>query len=82
MTAYDAQRERRRRPPSTLKRPTPGICHVVHRLLLLAELSSALLLGTLLLPLPRGLGLRTLGVHVLLDSPLASLLGLGLVDLQ
>lgn len=55
--------------------------HVVPRLLL-AQLSVALLLHTRLPPLPRSLGLRTLGVHVLLDGPLASLLGLGLVDLQ
>ena len=70
------------RPPLTLKRPTPGIYHVAQRLLVVANLRSTLLLHTLLSPLPRGLGLRTLGIHLLLDDPLASLLGLGLVNLQ
>lgn len=46
-----------------------------------AQLSLTLLLDTLLPPLPRRLGLRTLGVHLFLDSPLAGLLSLGLVDL-
>jgi len=39
-----------------------------------------LLLDTLLPPLAGRLGLRTLGVHLLLDDPLAGLLSLGLVD--
>jgi len=49
---------------------------------IVAQLSDALLLHTLLPPLPRRLGLRTLGVHLLLDDPLAGLLSLGLVDLR
>jgi len=36
----------------------------------------------LLLPLPSGLGAGTLGVHLLLDLPLAGLLCLGTVDLR
>ena len=72
-----------RRPPLTLKRPTPDIRHATPRLLgILAQLRSTLLLHTLLSPLARSLGLRTLGVHLLLESPVASLLGLGLVDLK
>jgi len=72
-----------RRPPLTVKRPTPDVHHVASRLLLglaLAQLLLTLLLHTLLSPLPRRLGLRTLGVHLLLDGSVASLLGLGLVD--
>ena len=40
-----------------------------------------LLLHTLLSPLARSLGLRTLSIHLLLERTLALLLGLGLVDL-
>lgn len=65
-----------------MKRPTPGVRHDIHSLLLVAQLSLALLLDTLLPPLASRLGLRTLGVHLLLDDPLAGLLGLGLVDLR
>ena len=36
----------------------------------------------LLSPLPGSLGLRALGIHLLLDDPGTLLLGLGLVDLQ
>ena len=50
-------------------------------LLLLALDGSTLVLDALLSPLAGGLGLRTLGVHLFLDSPLAGLLSLGLVDL-
>jgi len=55
---------------------------MISRVLLriVAKLSLTLLLDTLLPPLPRRLGLRTLGVHLFLDSPLAGLLSLGLVD--
>jgi len=64
-----------------LKRPTPGVHHDIPCLLrIVAKLSLTLLLDTLLPPLPRRLGLRTLGVHLFLDSPLAGLLSLGLVD--
>ena len=50
--------------------------------LLLALDGSTLVLDALLSPLAGGLGLRTLGVHLLLDGPVAGLLGLGLVDLR
>lgn len=80
MTAY-AQIERKSAPPLPLRKPTPLI-HVACRLcLVLASESSTLLLHALLPPLAGGLGLRTLGVHLLLQDPLAGLLGLGLVDL-
>ena len=51
-----------------------------HRLVLASKL-VALGLDTLLSPLARGLGLGTLGVHLLLELDLTGLLGLGLVDL-
>jgi len=38
-------------------------------------------LDTLLSPLTSGLGLRTLGIHLLLEDPLTLLLGLGLVNM-
>jgi hypothetical protein len=44
--------------------------------------SIALLLNTLLSSLTGSLGLRTLGVHLLLENSLTLLLGLSLVDLQ
>jgi hypothetical protein len=50
-------------------------------LLLLALDSSALVLHTLLSPLAGSLGLRTLGVHLLLELGLAGSLSLGLVNL-
>lgn len=50
--------------------------------LLLAGESRTLVLHTLLSPLAGGLGLRTLGVHLLLELALAGSLGLGLVNLQ
>ena len=57
--------------------------HAANRLLLvLARQRSPLLLLALLLPLPRRLGLRTPAVHLVLESPLASLLSLGLVNLR
>ena len=50
--------------------------------LLLAGESRTLVLHTLLPPLAGSLGLRALGVHLLLELALAGGLGLGLVDLQ
>ena len=50
-------------------------------LLVLGSESGSLLLDTLLSALAGGLGLGTLGVHLLLELGLTSLLGLGLVDL-
>ena len=50
-------------------------------LLVVRSKSESLLGDTLLSPLAGGLGLRTLGIHLLLEDPLASLLGLGLVNL-
>lgn len=50
-------------------------------LLLLASDGSTLVLDALLSPLAGGLGLRALGVHLLLELGLASGLSLGLVDL-
>jgi hypothetical protein len=50
-------------------------------LLLLALDGSALVLHTLLSPLAGGLGLGTLGVHLLLELGLAGGLSLGLVNL-
>ena len=64
-----------------MKRPTPGVHHDIPCLLLVAQLSLTLLLDTLLPPLPRRLGLRTLGVHLVLEGLLALGLSLGLVDL-
>ena len=48
---------------------------------LISELSSFLGNDSLLLSLTGSLGLRTLGIHLLLDDSLTRLLGLGLVDL-
>lgn len=50
-------------------------------LLLLASKSVPLRREALLSPLACSLGLGTLGIHLLLDNVLASLLGLGLVNL-
>jgi hypothetical protein len=50
-------------------------------LLVTTDQSVALLLNTLLSSLTSSLGLRTLGVHLLLQDTLTLLLGLGLVDL-
>jgi hypothetical protein len=50
-------------------------------LLFLAKLSSLLGNHSLLLSLTGSLGLRTLGVHFLLEDSLTRLLGLGSVDL-
>ena len=55
--------------------------HRLFGLLLLAGQGVPLRRLPLLLPLPSGLGAGTLGVHLLLDLPLASLLCLGTVDL-
>ena len=49
--------------------------------LLLAKHGLPLRRRSLLLALAGGLGLRTLGVHLLLELLLTSLLGLGTVDL-
>ena len=51
-------------------------------LLLLALDGSTLVLHALLSPLAGGLGLGTLGVHLLLELGLAGGLSLGLVNLQ
>lgn len=51
-------------------------------LLFLAGQSVPLGRLPLLLPLAGGLGLGTLGVHLLLEQPLALLLGLGTVNLR
>jgi hypothetical protein len=51
-------------------------------LLLLALDGSTLVLDALLSPLAGSLGLRTLGVHLLLELGLAGGLGLGLVNLH
>ena len=81
VTAY-AQIKRSFYTPPLKKKHTP-VCHAHTPLLLLvlAGQREPLLLHTLLSPLPRGLGLRTLGVHLFLDNPLTLLLGLSLVDL-
>ena len=50
-------------------------------LLVLALDGSTLVLHTLLSPLAGSLGLRALGVHLLLELALAGGLGLGLVNL-
>ena len=50
-------------------------------LLVVGSESESLLLDTLLSALAGGLGLGTLGVHLLLEDPLTCLLSLGLVDL-
>lgn len=50
-------------------------------LFLVTELCGLLGLGSLDLALAGGLGLCTLGVHLLAEDSLTSLLGLGLVDL-
>lgn len=51
-------------------------------LLVVGSESESLLLDTLLSALAGGLGLGTLGVHLLLELGLAGLLGLSLVDLR
>ena len=55
--------------------------HLCLGLLLLGGESVSLLLDTLVAALAGGLGLGTLGVHLLLELGLTSLLGLSLVDL-
>jgi len=75
----DAQMERSLR----LSRENTPVCHVRYlflRLLALACHREPLRRHTLLPPLPRCLGPRTPGVHLLLQGPLALLLGLGLMD--
>jgi hypothetical protein len=49
---------------------------------LVANEGVPLLLDSLLPPLPGGLGLRTLGIHLLLEDTFTGLLGLSLVDLH
>jgi hypothetical protein len=51
-------------------------------LLVVGSESGLLLLDTLLSALAGGLGLGTLGVHLLLELGLTGLLGLSLVDLS
>jgi len=66
-------------------KPTFAIVVVTNLLLLLLVVrskSQPLLGDTLLSPLAGGLGLCTLGVHLLLDDSLASGLSLSLVDLK
>lgn len=55
--------------------------HRLLRLVLLLGVLCPLRRGTLQLPLARCLVLRTLGVHLVLELALTSLLGLSLVDL-
>lgn len=50
-------------------------------LLFLPELSRSLGNDSLLLSLAGGLGLSTLGIHLLLQGPLTRLFSLGFVDL-
>lgn len=59
-----------------------GSLDLLGSLLLLALDGSTLVLDALLSPLAGGLGLRTLGVHLLLELGLAGGLSLGLVNLQ
>jgi hypothetical protein len=59
-----------------------GSLDLLGSLLLLALDGSTLVLDALLSPLAGGLGLRTLGVHLLLELRLAGGLSLGLVNLQ
>lgn len=56
--------------------------HATSLLVVSAQQLGPLGLRALQLPLPRSLGLRTLGVHLLLDVPLTGLLSLGLVNLS
>ena len=51
-------------------------------LLEIAHQSISLRRHSLLLPLAGSLGLRTLGIHLLLEQSLTLLLGLGTVDLR
>jgi len=59
-----------------------GSLDLLGSLLLLALDGSTLVLDALLSPLAGSLGLRTLGIHLLLELGLAGSLGLGLVNLQ
>ena len=59
-----------------------GSLDLLGSLLLLALDGSTLVPDALLSPLAGGLGLRTLGVHLLLELGLAGGLSLGLVNLQ
>lgn len=61
-----------------MSRAIPLLCG----LLLLAELCLLLGRRSLLLPLAGGLGLCTLGVHLVLDVLLSGCLSLGLVNLN
>lgn len=59
-----------------------GSLDLLGSLLLLALDGSTLVLDALLSPLAGSLGLRTLGVHLLLELGLAGGLSLGLVNLD
>jgi hypothetical protein len=76
---------RKKIPEQAEKKPrTPSKNETLLFLLLLGEVSEelvALLQDPLLSPLAGSLGLGTLGIHLLLEDALTSLLGLGLVDL-
>ncbi len=56
--------------------------NLLGRLLVLASESRTLVLHALLSPLAGSLGLRALGVHLLLELVLTGGLSLGLVDLE
>jgi hypothetical protein len=66
--------------PDTLRMLPPN-AHLLRLRLLLSELSSLLGNNSLLLSLTSSLGLRTLGIHLLLQDSLTRLLGLCSVDL-
>ncbi len=61
--------------------PTQILSHLLRLGLILSELCTLLGNNSLLLSLTGSLGLRTLGIHLLLQDSLASLLSLGSVDL-
>jgi len=68
--------------PVPLMLPSQMNQNLRRSLLFLSELSSLLRNNSLDLSLTGSLSLCTLGVHLLLDDTLTSLLSLGLVDLQ
>ena len=70
------------RPASFVGISTRCSSHLLFGLLLIsASKSVSLGLDSLLSPLPGSLGLRTLGIHLLLQDPLTLLLSLGFVNL-
>lgn len=79
----DHQRERTMLAFVRSKKPTFAVVTNLVLLLLVVRSKSQPLLGdTLLSPLAGGLGLCTLGVHLLLDNSLTGGLSLGLVNLR